>query len=462
MPLEKSVPPPENLPSEKVDIKPNLANKLKALFCGCFKESTNSQSSLEIESVSKLPSPVLTPSLTIDLDAPGLSLSEIQRTDSFNSQKDELVNQPPTDQQLQSEKPSRQHEHDQFKTILETYKLTRKPVGSGTFAVVYKGLGKLDEVTYALKFIDKKVLADLGQTSSLVEREIDVLKRIQHRNVISLHQIFETRDAIVLVTDFAFGGELMSRFYDVPIFTELEAVKLMKQLFEGVAYLHEQGIVHRDIKPENILLKEATERLGDAQVMIADFGLARVLKTTMEPLVTACGTPQYVAPEILTGKGYSTPVDLWSCGVVMYFLLCGYVPYQGNDQQSLLDSIQTAELYFLEEDWCDISTLGRHLIRQLLERDPDKRPTALEALQHPWFSDSSHSVTEEFVDPDHANLHPKLLKNRDTNKMLRNAMARLKAVHQFNSLLVHHFRDNSLVESPTNSDNSKDDEALVL
>ncbi|KAJ9066895.1 hypothetical protein DSO57_1005275 [Entomophthora muscae] len=334
-----------------------------------------------------------------------------------------------------------------YSDIIAEYQLSSRPIGTGTFAVVYKGVGTKDGKDYGLKFVNKKVLDDFGDCYHLVEREINLLKTLKHDNCISLYKTFETKEAIVLVTDFAHGGELFSRFYEVDVFTEDDASKLMKQLLKGLVYLHDQGIVHRDIKPENLLLKDNTSRLGDSQLLIADFGLANSLPKKSELLQTACGTPHFVAPEVLIGEGYSTPVDLWSCGIVLYFLLSGYTPYQGSDQFSLMESIKHSKLQFLEEDWKNVSSEARDLISLLLNPDPEKRITARQALKHPWLSCPLMSP---------GNLQPKLVKNRDTQKLIRSAVVKLRAAQQFNSLLLHFLSNDSpsrsfstLNETPT-------------
>ncbi|CEP16344.1 hypothetical protein [Parasitella parasitica] len=142
-------------------------------------------------------------------------------------------------------------------------------------------------------------------------------------------------------------------------------------------------IVHRDMKPENLLFQTAGD---DANLMITDFGLSKILKAQDDILTTACGTPGYVAPEVLLQTGHNKPVDLWSVGVILFTLLSGYTPFWGEDQASLFESIMSGQYEFDEEYWSDISASAKNLIDKLLTFDPNERITAEEALLHPWIT----------------------------------------------------------------------------
>jgi calcium/calmodulin-dependent protein kinase I len=231
---------------------------------------------------------------------------------------------------------------------------------------------------FAAKVISKSKLKteDLGR----LEVELAVLQQVDHPNIISLKEVFETNHMLYIVTELVTGGELFDRIVSRGSYTERDAAGLVKKLIEAIAYLHTRGIVHRDIKPENLLLSTANE---DTQVKIADFGLSKILGDSVM-MQTACGTPGYVAPEILASKGYGKEVDMWSIGVVTYILVCGFPPFYNENIPLLFESIMKADFDFPLEHWEDISDDCMDFIDQLLVVDPAQRLTAEQALEHSW------------------------------------------------------------------------------
>ncbi|CAG8483528.1 6589_t:CDS:2 [Racocetra fulgida] len=235
----------------------------------------------------------------------------------------------------------------------------------------------------------------------MLTTELNILKKIQHENLVRLHDLYETKDGVYIVTDLARGGELFQQLLLKGSYTEKDAASLVRQILKGVEYLHENGIVHRDLKPENLLFKD---KLEDSILMITDFGLSKILTKSDDVLMTACGTPGYVAPEVLLQKGYNKPVDLWSVGVITYTMLCGYPPFYGENQAQLLQSIMAGKYDYEEEDWCDISDDAKDLVDKLLCYDPLKRITVKEALQHNWFMSAADV---NLLDTVRKNLSPK-------------------------------------------------------
>lgn len=181
--------------------------------------------------------------------------------------------------------------------------------------------------SYALKIILKKTLQGKG---AMLDTEISVLSKVRHPNCVSLLELFETEDAVYLVTDLAEGGELFEQLLQKGSYTEGDAARLVYEILLGVEYLHNMDIVHRDLKPENLLFADKGE---NAKLMITDFGLSKVLTSGNDVLMTACGTPGYVAPEVLEQIGHGKPVDMWSVGVIAYTLLCGYTPFWGEGKK---------------------------------------------------------------------------------------------------------------------------------
>ncbi|KAI9238628.1 MAG: kinase-like domain-containing protein [Podila humilis] len=301
--------------------------------------------------------------------------------------------------------------------LLELYTVTDHVLGVGTFATVKEIVLKETGKSYALKIILKKTLQGKG---AMIDTEISVLSKVRHPNCVSLLELFETEDAVYLVTDLAAGGELFDQLLQKGSYTEGDAARLVYQILLGVAYLHDRDIVHRDLKPENLLFSDKTE---NARLMITDFGLSKVLTTQNDVLMTACGTPGYVAPEVLEQIGHGKPVDMWSVGVIAYTLLCGYTPFWGEDQPALFESIISGEYEYEEEYWSDISQLAKSFIDSLLVRSAEKRPTATQALNHPWFR---AMLEQDMLTPlspaDSVNLLPGFRKNFNARKVFKKAV----------------------------------------
>ncbi|KAF9189761.1 hypothetical protein BGZ51_009303 [Haplosporangium sp. Z 767] len=301
--------------------------------------------------------------------------------------------------------------------LLELYEITDNVLGVGTFATVKEIKLKETGKSYALKIILKKTLQGKG---SMLDTEISVLSKVRHPNCVSLLELFETEDAVYLVTDLAEGGELFEQLLQKGSYTEGDAARLVYEILLGVEYLHEMDIVHRDLKPENLLFRDRSE---NARLMITDFGLSKVLTSGNDVLMTACGTPGYVAPEVLEQIGHGKPVDMWSVGVIAYTLLCGYTPFWGEDQPSLFESIISGEYEYEEEYWKDISQLAKSFIDSLLVRPADRRPSATHALTHPWFRAMLEQDMVTPVSPaDSVNLLPSVRKNFNARSAFKKAV----------------------------------------
>jgi len=177
------------------------------------------------------------------------------------------------------------------------------------------------------------------------------------------------------------GGELFDRIVEKGSYTEKDASNIVKQILDACSYIHDLGIVHRDLKPENILYYSPEE---DSKIMISDFGLSRM--ENEGEMATACGTPGYVAPEVLKHKPYGKAVDCWSIGVITYILLCGYPPFYSESDAELFTQILNADYEFDEPYWDEISESAKSFIRHLMCYDPQQRYTCKQAQAHPWIS----------------------------------------------------------------------------
>jgi len=266
-------------------------------------------------------------------------------------------------------------------------------IGRGGFAIVYAGKQKATGREVAIKVVQKNSV-DTSDLQSL-KREIDIMRQVDHVNVLPLIDIFETEKEVTIITEFESGGELFYKIVDRGSYSEADAAGIVKQLVTGVEYLHSKGIAHRDLKPENILCSGDDDET--MVIKISDFGLSKIFSAG-EVLKTACGTPDYAAPEVLSSTGsYSNAVDMWSVGVITYVLLCGYPPFYAKDQRELFTQILNADYEFPEEDWDAISEEAHDFIRKLLVIDPNQRMTATEALHHPWLEnvDARHDTSVE-------------------------------------------------------------------
>lgn len=273
--------------------------------------------------------------------------------------------------------PKEQEKRDRF----EDHYTMGKTIGSGTFSVVKEAIHKQTNQKYAIKCIKRKGLSE--EDIEALTTEVAILKQIHHPNVMILHDFYSEEQYYYLVTEYMEGGELFDRIVEKSYYSEKEARDLVKLLLEAIKYLHDHDVVHRDLKPENLLL---TSKDDDASIKIADFGFAKKINFDGDGLSTACGTPGYVAPEILEGKTYGKSVDIWSVGVITYILLCGYPPFHDDNHNALFRKIKKGKYQFDSPYWDHVSDDAKDLIKRMLVVDPAERDTAEKLLQHPWIT----------------------------------------------------------------------------
>ncbi|CAG9991455.1 unnamed protein product [Clonostachys byssicola] len=315
-----------------------------------------------------------------------------------------------------------------------------KTLGAGSYSVVKECVHIDTGRYYAAKVINKRLMAG---REHMVRNEIAVLKKISmgHQNILTLVDYFETMNNLYLVTDLALGGELFDRICRKGSYYESDAADLIRATLSAVAYLHDHGIVHRDLKPENLLFRTPED---NADLLIADFGLSRIMdEEQFHVLTTTCGTPGYMAPEIFKKTGHGKPVDLWALGVITYFLLCGYTPFDRDSDFEEMQAILNADYSFTPvEYWRGVSTHAKEFIRRCLTIDPAKRITAHEALQHPFVASQ---VTSDGAGE---NLLPTIKKNFNARRTLHTAIDTVRAINKLREAQNNVFMDGARSKEP--------------
>jgi calcium-dependent protein kinase len=267
-------------------------------------------------------------------------------------------------------------------------------LGKGGFGEVREGIRKADGEKVAIKVISKLKFASEEDHANMIT-EVELFRRVSqvpHENLVRLLDYYEDKYSFFLVTDICMGGELMDKIISMQSFSEADASYYFKQMLLAIKQCHEHNICHRDLKPENFLLASKKPK---ATLKLTDFGLAADLpKGPQETILNeACGSAYYIAPEIFRRK-YTVAVDAWAAGVILFLLLSGTVPFgnSAENESAIYKSIQRDPLV-LGQAWDGISSAARELVTGLLEKDPSKRYTIDQALEHPWVA--SHGVAPE-------------------------------------------------------------------
>ena len=271
----------------------------------------------------------------------------------------------------------------------------RDQLGFGAFATVHLCIDRNTGNKYACKIVDKnkfKLHCSTRQDSLL--DEVRILESLNHENIVKIYECFETSDNLYIILELVSGGDLFDRIVSVQKFSETEALHIFKQIYAAVSYIHNLNIIHRDLKPENILL---SNKYG-LTVKLSDFGLSRVV-SSVNQAKTMCGTMQYLAPEVIEQKSsYGSSVDIWSLGVNLYILLCGYPPFDDSEdcRVPMLIQMTTSSYTFPDDPWRNISKEAKDLINRMLTPDFRRRITTKEIGQHPWVLGQGVSSTNSF------------------------------------------------------------------
>ncbi|CAE7766487.1 CPK2 [Symbiodinium sp. CCMP2456] len=281
--------------------------------------------------------------------------------------------------------------------IWDRYELEDTTLGEGAFGTVRKARDRSLGTMRAVKRIDKAKSFALED----VRKEIEMLREMDHPSIVRLYAAYEDSVSIYLVMELCEGGELFDRLIEESHLTEPAVQTIMRQVFGAVAHCHDKHIVHRDLKPENFILQKRDAPVDKNPLKLIDFGLAE----HCEPgdfMHTAFGTILYVAPEVLQQQ-YDRACDIWSCGVMMYCLLCGSPPFHGSSDAEIMHRVMRGKFSMRGTRWSPVSDVAKNLIEQCLNKDRQKRITAADALNHPWFQRPAEASGMP--------LHPDLLAN---------------------------------------------------
>lgn len=251
-------------------------------------------------------------------------------------------------------------------------------LGEDYYSSIYKACNRRFKTPRCIKHYRTKLLA--RSDIEYIENEIHYLKELDHPNIMRIIEIYEFKRHLFVVTEFLDGKPLFERLLTVGKFPEHQAARIIWQVLHTVAYMHSLGIAHRDLKPEYIIFESEA---ADSLIRITDFKSALRLKPGMR-FKKQMGTPYYMAPEIIKGS-YDLKCDIWSCGVLLYVMLCGYAPFSGGVNSDILIRVKQGCYCFPDKEWGSISEAAKNLIVSMLSYDPENRPTAAQSLSHHWF-----------------------------------------------------------------------------
>jgi calcium-dependent protein kinase len=267
-------------------------------------------------------------------------------------------------------------------SIRDHYTFLNTTLGEGSYGFVKLATRNTDGARRAIKIIPKKRIKRL----ETLAREISIMKQIDHPNIVNLYEVFEDNQYIYLPMEVCEGGELFDKIIEMGHFSEQVACNLFIQMISSIAYLHSKEIVHRDLKPENFLF---SHKSISSPLKLIDFGLAKSV-STQSKMSTKTGTCYYVSPEVLAGP-YDLKCDIWSLGVILYMMLSGYPPFDGDSDREILEAVKSSQLKFNDPVWDAISSEAKDLLTHLLDRNPTSRFTSQQVLAHPWFTLFQHS-----------------------------------------------------------------------
>ncbi|XP_063306410.1 serine/threonine-protein kinase H2 [Pelobates fuscus] len=309
-----------------------------------------------------------------------------------------LQEEPRKDKELQAKKNQVARYRAKFDPRVTARYDIKALIGRGSFSRVVRVEHRATRQPFAIKMIETRA----KEGKEVCESELNILRRVSHHNIIQLIEVFEAQDRVYMVMELATGGELFDRIIAKGSFTERDATKVLQMVLDGINYLHGLGITHRDLKPENLLYYHPG---ADSKILVTDFGLAKAGNKGRDwSMRTICGTPEYIAPEIILRKSYSNAVDMWALGVITYILLSGSMPFEDENRTRLYRMIIKGKYSYLGDPWPNVSNLAKDFIDRLLTVDSNDRLLAADALNHPWIKTMAASSSMK-------NLHRSISQN---------------------------------------------------
>lgn len=268
--------------------------------------------------------------------------------------------------------------------IYKKYEIGRK-LGQGSFGVVYEIANKDTDERFAIKIINKDKVGG-GKHAVSFENEVFIMKSVIHPNLIRLEEVFESKKKLYLITELCEAGELSKIIKKQGPIPENISKLIMRQIVDAISYLHKNDIVHRDLKLENILLKEFDPEQDIYYIKITDFGLSSQRSTagTDSMFEDYCGTPLYMAPEIIENLPYSQLCDVWALGIIMFILLTSHSPFS-SDSNQLREQIKRADIDTFSKYYIRLSPEAKHCLQRMIKVNPAHRITSSELFEHPWF-----------------------------------------------------------------------------
>lgn len=308
------------------------------------------------------------------------------------------------------------HRIDEEETIYKKYELGRK-LGQGSFGVVYEIKNRDNDQKFAIKMINKE---KAGKAVISFENEVCIMKSVTHPNLIKLEEVYESKKKLYIITELCEAGELAKWLKKNGPMKEDKSKIIMRKIVDAISYLHKNEIVHRDLKLENILIKDSVDDVEYLDIKITDFGLSSQRQSlgTDSMFEEYCGTPLYMAPEIIDNFPYSQLCDVWALGIIMFIILTSQLPFTADTENKLREQIRKAEINTNTPIYMKLSPEAKDCLSRMFKVNPAYRITSRELFSHPWFLDKKMSEVPE-QQKNVLELMSEMLKEQETNSAIQ-------------------------------------------